>query len=88
LYQAWINLPWFQKLINDEYYGKLGAYSTKLDGYKQQYPELLPRIKKTGFEKINNVFEELNRHLLLKRPVQKIYSYTVEGFFTHQLYSQ
>jgi hypothetical protein len=88
LYQAWINLPWFQKLINDEYYGKLGAYSTKLDGYKQQYPELLPRIKKTGFEKINNLFEELNRHLLLKRPVEKIYSYTVEGFFTHRLYSQ
>jgi hypothetical protein len=88
LYQSWINLPWFQKLINDEYYGKLGAYSTKLQGYRHQFPELLPRIKKTGFEKIDSVFDEVNKYLLLARPIERSYAYTVEGFFTHQVHSQ
>jgi hypothetical protein len=88
LHQSWINLPWFQKLINDEYPGKLSIHSTKLYGYQQQFPELLPRVKKTGFESINYIFNELNKHLLLTQLNQCSYFYTVEGFFDQQIHSQ
>ena len=88
LYQSWINLPWFQRLTNDEYVGKLGAYSTKLSGYQAEFPELLPRVKKTGFEKIDHSFDEVNKYLLLMRPGEQSYLYTPEGFFKHELYDQ
>jgi hypothetical protein len=47
---------WANNLRNDFYYGKLGGKSTKLLGYKEAFPEMLYRQKKTGFE---NSYHEL-----------------------------
>jgi hypothetical protein len=58
---SYMNLEWFRKLTNDEYYGKLGPNSTKIIGYREAYPDLISRKKQTGFEKIDllvNEFEE------------------------------
>lgn len=55
---AHTKLTWFKKLINDEYYGKLGTNSTKLIGYREVYPDMIDRQKKTGFEKIDSLINE------------------------------
>lgn len=52
-------LEWFKKLINDEYYGKLGVKSTKLLGYREVYPDLWTRKKMTGFENINSTIDNI-----------------------------
>jgi hypothetical protein len=40
---------WFKALTNDEYPGKLGPNSTKIEGYREAFP-LEQREKRTGFE--------------------------------------
>lgn len=52
---SWFKLDWFKRLVNDEIPGKLGVVSTKLEGYREAYPNLLPRVKKTGFESIDHL---------------------------------
>ena len=59
-------LSWFTKLINDEYYGKLGTNSTKLLGYREIYPDMIKRAKKTGFEKIDFIVNEFELFLQKK----------------------
>lgn len=56
-------MKWFEKLIADGFYGKLGTNSTKIIGYKETYPDLLFRSKKTGFEKINDLINDFEKHL-------------------------
>jgi hypothetical protein len=53
-----MSMAWFKKLINDEYYGKLGTNSTKLIGYREAYPDMIDRQKKTGFENIDSLINE------------------------------
>jgi hypothetical protein len=60
---AFSQTRWFKKLINDEYYGKLGINSTKLIGYKEAYPNLINRIKKTGLEKSMDLITEFENFL-------------------------
>lgn len=50
-----MQLGWFRRLINDEYFGKLGVNSTKVIGYRDAYPDLASRIKKTGFEEMDHL---------------------------------
>jgi len=52
---SYTRLKWFQNLISDKYYGKLGVTSTKILGYKEVYTDLLERKKLTGLEKINEL---------------------------------
>lgn len=63
---SYMNTTWFNKLINDEYYGKLGSNSTKIIGYREAYPQLINRVKKTGFEKIDFIADEVEKELSLK----------------------
>ena len=63
---SFLNLKWFSKLINDEYYGKLGISSTKIIGYREQFSELIERRKQTGFEKIDFLIEEVENFLIKK----------------------
>lgn len=63
---SYMNTSWFNKLVNDEYYGKLGSNSTKIIGYREAYPDLIERKKQTGFEKIYSVVEEMEQHLTKK----------------------
>lgn len=61
---SYLKLSWFQKLINDEYYGKLGSSSTKILGYREAYPDLITRTKQTGFEKIDTLAAEVEANLI------------------------
>lgn len=66
LVASYLNLSWFNKLINDEYYGKLGSNSTKIIGYREAYPDLIERKKQTGFEKITILSTEFESFLIQK----------------------
>lgn len=63
---SYINLNWFQRLINDEYHGKLGINSTKIIGFREAYPDMITRKKQTGFEKIDFLIEEVENFLISK----------------------
>ena len=55
---AHTKLPWLAKLINDEYHGATGTDSTKMIGYRNAYPGMIDRAKKTGFEKLTTLVAE------------------------------
>jgi hypothetical protein len=63
LVASFSNLKWFNKLISDNYHGKLGTNSTKLIGYKEAFPDMIYRVKKTGFEQIDHLVLEFEKHL-------------------------
>lgn len=63
---GFIELDWFKKVTNDEYYGKLGFNSTKLMGYREVYPDLINRKKQTGFEKTDILVNEFELFLQKK----------------------
>ena len=49
---SYTKTKWCQKLVNDKISGKLGVNSTKIEGYREAYPDLIDRKKQTGFEYI------------------------------------
>jgi hypothetical protein len=55
---------WSQKLINDKMHGKAGTSSSKLIGYREAYPDIHFRIKKTGFESYLNLVTEVEKKLI------------------------
>lgn len=57
---------WFTNLTTDHYYGKLGINSTKLIGYREAYPDMISRIKKTGFETVDPLITEFEQYLVTK----------------------
>jgi hypothetical protein len=63
---SYTRLNWFQNLIKDKYNGKLGINSTKLQGFREIYPDMITRTKATGFEKIDHLVNELEEHLRKK----------------------
>jgi hypothetical protein len=63
---SWFKLDWFKRLVNDEIPGKLGVVSTKIDGYREAYPALLMRAKKTGFESIDHLVQPVEDYLKQK----------------------
>ena len=63
---SFLKLNWFKNLISDSYYGKLGSNSTKLLGYREAYPNLIDRVKQTGFEKIDHLVNEFEQVLIKK----------------------
>ena len=62
---SYMKTDWFQNLVGDKYYGKLGANSTKIIGYREAYPALIDRTKKTGFERID-ILAAVEQHLITK----------------------
>lgn len=63
---SYTRLKWFQNLINDRYKGKLGINSTKLDGFREVYPDMITRKKATGFEEVDHLVNELEAHFIKK----------------------
>jgi hypothetical protein len=63
---SYTKLNWFQNLIADNYVGKEGINSTKILGFKEAYPDLIPRKKYTGFEKIDNIVKDLENFFIKK----------------------
>lgn len=79
---AYLKTEWFQNLVNDKYYGKLGSNSTKIIGYREAYPTLIDRTKRTGFEHINILAEEVEQQILRKfnrLPYRNTYDRTIDG---------
>lgn len=77
---SYTKLKWFRKLISDGYIGKLGINSTKIQGFKEIYPDLIPRIKQTGFEHIDpliNDFEEMLRKKHNGLPFRQVHNRTL-----------
>ena len=63
---SYTKLNWFNRLINDEFDGKAGVNSTKMTGFKEMFPDLIPRPKYTGFEQIQPVITEFENYLSKK----------------------
>lgn len=66
LFLSYTKLNWFKTLSNDGIIGKAGVNSTKLQGYREAYPEILDRNKLTGFEKIDELINEFESFLSKK----------------------
>ena len=54
---------WFHKLINDYYPGKLGNSSTKFEGFSEEFPMMIKRRKKVGFELYEDKISEFEKFL-------------------------
>jgi hypothetical protein len=63
MYYGYTKMTWFQKLINDQLIGRLGVNSTKINGYREVYPGMIGRKKKTGFEEIKDQMIEFETYL-------------------------
>lgn len=80
---SYMNTVWFNDLIHDKYYGKLGSNSTKIIGYREAYPNLIDRVKKTGFEKIDHIVEIVEQEIRMKfngLPYRNFYDRTIQEF--------
>jgi hypothetical protein len=64
LLKSYARTKWFYNLTNDNIVGKRGVSSTKIQGYQEAWPELLPRVKKHGFEDIWDHCLELEKELI------------------------
>jgi hypothetical protein len=64
---AYTELDWFKNLvINNKWTGREGVTSTKIIGYREAYPDLLQRDKKTGMEPIDSLINEFEEFLKKK----------------------
>jgi len=63
---SFLELEWCKNLVNDRIYGKLGTNSSKISGYREAYPDLLYREKKTGFEDVDDMMNEYEEFLSKK----------------------
>lgn len=82
---SYMQTQWFRDLINDKFVGKMGSNSTKILGYREAYPMLIPRQKKTGFEMIDGLIEEVEKELIVKfngLPYRGYYDRSVQDLFT------
>jgi hypothetical protein len=77
---------WFHKLVNDKIYGKLGNSSTKMQGFLEEFPDMIPRQKKIGFESCENIISEFEGFLEKKYnglPYRRIYSQSLDEIWTN-----
>jgi hypothetical protein len=64
---SYTELDWFKNLvINNKWTGREGVTSTKIIGYREAYPDLLSRDKKTGMEPIDGLINEFEEFLKKK----------------------
>lgn len=75
---------WFNNLINDGYPRRLGNTSTKIIGFREEFPDMIERKKYTGFEKIESLIlefesflEKKNQGLIYRRQVE----YSINDYF-------
>ena len=64
---AYTDTRWFKDLVlNNKWSGREGVTSTKILGYREAYPDLLQRDKKTGMEPIDSLINEFEEFLTKK----------------------
>lgn len=61
---ATANTLWSQQLVNDQIYGKTGTNSSKILGYREAYPDMLFRVKKSGLEDFLDLATEIEKELI------------------------
>ena len=64
--KAYTNLDWFKKLTSDGFMNRTGVDGTKILGYREAFPNIIARTKKHGFEKIDNLINEIESSLKSK----------------------
>ena len=75
---------WFHRLINDEIKGKLGNSSSKMQGWLEEFPDIMQREKVHGFEKIDPLINEFEQHLYKKwngLPYRRQYDMTLDELY-------
>jgi len=75
---------WFHRLINDQIPGKLGNSSSKLQGWQEEFPNIIPREKLHGFEKIDPLINEFEKFLENKYkglPYRRQYDMTLDELY-------
>jgi hypothetical protein len=85
---ATLRTKWFTDLTHDKYYGKLGSNSTKIIGYREAYPDLISRTKKTGFENIDRLVEQVEVEISKRfdgLPYRNYYDRTIAGLMNEIL---
>jgi len=63
MFLSYTRLKWFQDLTHDKIPGKLGNWSTKLIGYTEAWPEITQREKLHGFEKCEELINEIQDYI-------------------------
>lgn len=63
---SYTRLHWFRRLVSDKYPGKMGINSTKIQGFREVYPDLIERKKATGLENVDHLVNEFEDFLLKK----------------------
>jgi len=66
LVMSYTKTKWCQQLVSDKFKGKLGVNSTKIEGYREAYPDLIDRKKQTGFEYTDHMVLEFEEFLKQK----------------------
>jgi hypothetical protein len=65
LFSSYMQTKWFAGLINNKF-NVSEPSTTKLIGYREAYPDLVDRTKKTGFELIEALIQEVDEFLSRK----------------------
>lgn len=60
---SYTKLRWFKNLISDRFTNRLGVDSTKIKGYREGYPDLITRTKKTGLELAQPLIDNFENYL-------------------------
>ncbi len=60
---SYTKLRWFKNLISDRFTNRLGIDSTKIKGYREAYPDLISRVKKTGLENAQPFVDKFENYL-------------------------
>lgn len=77
---SWFSLDWFRRLVDDDIPGKEGVVSTKIQGYREAFPDIIARTKKTGFEspeveamvnEVQKLLEEKNGGLKFRQQTER-----------------
>lgn len=66
LFLSFFNLDWCTNLINDRYTRHTMPQQSKIDGYREAYPDLIFRHKKDGFEDLTQLIKEFDDFLFKK----------------------
>lgn len=63
---SFLELNWIKNLISNRYTNETDIHGTKIIGYREAYPDLLFRNKKTGMEGLDGLVAEVEQHLYKK----------------------
>lgn len=63
---SYTHMNWFKRLTNNQILGKLGVSSSKIEGFRENFPDLMYRKKVTGYEACDDLIQEYEQFLYKK----------------------